>query len=272
MGVLKRFSMRLFAVAACTLSSSAFAQDLNEQLLAAARKGDAAEARALLEKGALVNSKTRYGATPLSYACDRGNVEMVKLLLDRGADVNAKDTFYGATPMDWAAMKNHADVVRLLIQKGGSKETALDIAAGGGHTAVAQVALEAGGFSPEVLSRALAAATRGKHTEIIELLKKAGAVIPAAPEFKVDAATLKSYEGTFRNDQLELVFKVNENKLTVKPSVGQQASLNPTAKHTFTIPESPVLTLIFTLDGEKVTGVTLKQPNGETKLKKVEVQ
>ncbi len=266
MSVLKRF------LVLCLFASPAFAQDLNEQLLAAARKGDTAEARALLEKGAPVNAKTRYGATPLSYACDRGNVEMVKLLLDRGADVKAKDTFYGATPMEWAAMKNHAEVVRLLIQKGASKETALDIAAGGGHTAVAKVALEAGSFSPEALSRSLVAATRGKHTEIIDLLKKAGAVITTAPEFKVDAAVLKSYEGTFRNEQLELIFKVSENKLTVKPSVGQLATLTQTAQHTFTIPESPGLTLLFTLENEKVTGVTLKQPNGETKLKKVEVQ
>ncbi len=266
MSVLKRFSIL------CLLASSALAQDLNEQLLAAARKGDAAEARALLDKGALVNAKTRYGATPLTYACDRGNVEIVKLLLDRGADVNAKDTFYGATAMDWAAMKNHGDVVRLLIQKGGSKETALDIAAGSGNVAVAKVALEAGGFTPEALSKALVAANRGKHTEVIDLLKKAGAVIPTTPEFKVDPAVLKSYEGTFRNEQLELVFKIKENRLTVKPSVGQESVLNATAKDTFAIPESPGVTLLFTLDGEKVTGVTVKQPNGETKLKKTEVQ
>src|SRR5436190_5835815 len=74
----------------------------SEAFADAARKGDAAAVKKLLDDGVDVNTKFRYGATALSYACDRGHVDVVKLLLDRGADVNVKDTFYGATPLSWA--------------------------------------------------------------------------------------------------------------------------------------------------------------------------
>ena len=94
------------------------AQDLSEEFFAAARKGDAAAVKALLDKGVNVNSKTRYGATALSYACDKGHVDVVKLLIERGADVNAADTFYGEVPLGWALSHDHVQVVKLLLDKG----------------------------------------------------------------------------------------------------------------------------------------------------------
>src|SRR2546425_543398 len=68
------------------------ADDINEKLLTAGRKGDAEAVKALLAKGADVNGKTRYGATALSYAADKGHLEVVRILLDHGANVNVKDT------------------------------------------------------------------------------------------------------------------------------------------------------------------------------------
>ena len=59
----------------------------------AVRKGDLALVTSLLDQGADVNAKFRYGATALFKAAERGHVEIVKLLLARGADVTVKDTF-----------------------------------------------------------------------------------------------------------------------------------------------------------------------------------
>src|SRR3954464_2134550 len=70
-----------------------------EQFQDAARKGDAAAVKKLLDEGVDVNTKFRYDATALFYACDHGHVEVVKVLLDRGADMSVKDTFYGFTPL-----------------------------------------------------------------------------------------------------------------------------------------------------------------------------
>ena len=44
-----------------------------------------------------------------------GNVEAMKVLLDHGADVNAKETLRGTTPLMWAADEGHAAAVQLLI-------------------------------------------------------------------------------------------------------------------------------------------------------------
>ena len=53
---------------------------INEELWAAARAGDTAKVTAALDKGADVNAKTRYGATALTFAADKGHLEVVKLL------------------------------------------------------------------------------------------------------------------------------------------------------------------------------------------------
>ena len=71
-----------------------------------------------LDKGADVNAKTRYGATALTFAADKGHIEIVKLLIARGADVNAQDTFYQMRAIDMAMTNNHAAVVTLLLERG----------------------------------------------------------------------------------------------------------------------------------------------------------
>src|SRR6516164_10346526 len=92
------------------------AEDLNEQLLIAARKSDVPAVKMLLEKGADVNAKTSYGVTALSFAADRGSLEVVKILLEHGADVNATDTFYHETILARAASQGHAEIVKLLLE------------------------------------------------------------------------------------------------------------------------------------------------------------
>src|SRR5687767_2928077 len=107
----------LFLAAMPVLAQDA-KQQLNDQLYEAVRQGDVAAVTTLLDKGADVNAKFRYGATALFKAAERGNADIVKLLLARGADATARDTFYGAKAMTWALGDNiNVDLVRALLEK-----------------------------------------------------------------------------------------------------------------------------------------------------------
>jgi ankyrin repeat protein len=50
--------------------------------------------KAAAGESAEVESKDNYGQTPLSYAVERGDEAVVKLLLEKGAEVESKDTEY----------------------------------------------------------------------------------------------------------------------------------------------------------------------------------
>ncbi len=67
----------------------------------AAAMGHLEVARLLLERGADVNAKNKHGFTPLHFAAGIGHTDVAKLLLEHGADVNAKDE-HGRTPADIA--------------------------------------------------------------------------------------------------------------------------------------------------------------------------
>ena len=47
----------------------------------------------------------------------------MKLLLEKGAELESKDDFYGRTPLSWAAGNGHEAVVKLLLEKGAELES-----------------------------------------------------------------------------------------------------------------------------------------------------
>jgi hypothetical protein len=81
---------------------------------AAAAAGQTASARVLIARGAHVDSRTplTFG-TPLTEAAQMNQLDMVRLLLDSGADINARDVL-GRTALDWARENSNADMAQLL--------------------------------------------------------------------------------------------------------------------------------------------------------------
>ncbi len=83
----------------------------------AARTGDYQSVKLLLDRGAGVNARDDGDETPLFEAVRFGRTEVAQLLIERGADLNAKNKFE-ETPLFKAACFGHIDVARLLIAKG----------------------------------------------------------------------------------------------------------------------------------------------------------
>ena len=81
----------------------------------AAFKGNLAMVTLLLKAGAAVNVVDDRGFTPLMMAANsrNKNPEVVRALLDRGADIKAKDEL-GRTPADWARIGAHTEIVGML--------------------------------------------------------------------------------------------------------------------------------------------------------------
>ena len=71
-----------------------------------------------LAAGTDVDMKGNLGETPLFRAFERQNIKMAKLLVDNGADVNAKEGGYGGTPMHLAAAIFDKQFAELLISNG----------------------------------------------------------------------------------------------------------------------------------------------------------
>src|SRR4029434_10125770 len=106
------------SLTAMTLVLAQGSQPANEALWEAARTGDTTRITAALAQGADVNAKSRYDVTPLIFAAGNGRLEAAKLLLSRGADVNAQDTFYRARAADMAVANGYVEVAVFLVQNG----------------------------------------------------------------------------------------------------------------------------------------------------------
>ena len=86
-----------------------------ELLHLAADKGQVEIVQLLLEAGSNVDAPSAEGSvTPLHLAASSGRVDAVRLLLDNGADPNARDTEMQSTPLGWARFWQQDEVVRLL--------------------------------------------------------------------------------------------------------------------------------------------------------------
>lgn len=85
-----------------------------ENLFTAAENGDVEAIKALCARGADVNKGDNYGCTPLYISCtSRGAVESIELLLEHGADINqANNGNY--TPVHVATRDHRIDVVKAL--------------------------------------------------------------------------------------------------------------------------------------------------------------
>jgi len=153
----------------------------------AASGGNVGRVTELLESGADVNVRqAKFQGTPLQYAATWGRTEVVRVLLDHQAKIDAAD-IHGRTPLMWAAMEGKTETVRLLLDRDANVNasakggwTPLHYAADRRHAETAQLLIDRGadaaarnslGKTPRELSRDLklswpASATFGKTENV----------------------------------------------------------------------------------------------------------
>ncbi len=179
--------MRLLACGAASLAGCvllAVASNGPSPLVQAAKSGDAAAVRALLQQGASATASDPDGATALHWIAYHDDLATAKVLLKAGANVNAANDL-GATPL-WVASENGStSMVRLLLDAGANPnlallagETPLMVASRGGYPQVVELLL-AKGADPNARGArgqtALMWAAAQKHPEVTKVLLAHGA-------------------------------------------------------------------------------------------------
>ena len=185
--VLHPLTSVLAVLLVCAGASSSMAAD--PPLIEAARAGDAAAVRALLEQGADADGRAADGATALHWAAYLDDLTTAELLIDAGADVGAANRT-GVTPLSLAAAGAGAGLVARLVEAGADPnerlpggETPLMMAVRTGRVAVMDVLLGRGADVNAAEARrgttALMWAAANEHPDAVRLLVERGADVSA---------------------------------------------------------------------------------------------
>ena len=257
--------MRLIALLTLASALAGVASaDANADLLSAARAGDLAAVKTAIESGAVLETKTPYGQTPLYLAAMNGHEEVVRFLLDKGARTDVSDTFYKAPMLGFVLQRKHWAVAKLSVAKPANPDQTLGEVAGSGRPDLVEAVLTSSKPSQSALDKAYESALEGKQAEVAGLLKKAGAHDPAPP-VSVDAAVLASYVGTYKSEQIPIEIKVSvkEGKL-----YGQAAGQPEFATKTISATRFAFAPAQLELEFDGADGFTLKQGGQSFKFKK----
>ncbi|XP_063991505.1 ankyrin repeat domain-containing protein 17 isoform X6 [Diachasmimorpha longicaudata] len=193
------------------LEAGANVEDHNENghtpLMEAASAGHVPVAKILLENGAGINTHSNeFKESALTLACYKGHLDMVRFLLEAGADQEHKTDEMHTALME-ASMDGHVEVARLLLDSGAqvnmptdSFESPLTLAACGGHVDLAMLLIERGANIEEVNDEGytpLMEAAREGHEEMVALLLSQGANINAQTEETQETALTLACCGGF---------------------------------------------------------------------------
>jgi ankyrin repeat protein len=136
-------------------------------LMTAARVGTLASVKALIARGATIDSQDeKHGQTALMWAAAEGHAPVVEMLVELGADYQAR-LASGMTPLMFAVREGHGDVVRVLLKAGADVNETVPVE-GGRRRAIGGRALPPG-------ATPLLEAVSNAHFELAAQLLDAGA-------------------------------------------------------------------------------------------------
>lgn len=199
-----------------------------ETLFGAVAENDIEEVKRLIAKGADINAKNDSGATPLQWAAaGRGMDTMVKLLIANGADTEAR-TPSGLTPLDLARHREHATGERTtivnMLREHGAKGTLHGAACLGDIDEVKRLLDEGADINAKSESgwTPLHWAVSEGHESVVELLVARGADINA--QFRLGGTPLSFAAIKGQKDMVEFLLAKGADINTGTPLVGAAAN------------------------------------------------
>lgn len=191
------------------------AQDIGEALRESARSGDVERVAQLLDAGTPVDAAGPYGMTALMLAVQQGEEAVVRLLVARGADVNAADRLVGATALQAALEYRRPHLAIYLLQHGATgRADALMWAARHGHQRLAEVALAPPGVPR--LDLELARRVAGDQDAGVQALLARAAPAPRpAPLAQVDSAHLATLAGVYLSQEHQVLVRAQQDRLVM---------------------------------------------------------
>ena len=244
-----------------------------ELLWNAARAGDAAGVERALAAGVPIDAGTRYQQTALMFAAQYGHLDVVELLIAKGANVNQKDSFYGVTPLMAAMQDNHVAVMKLLLEKGSDGANAV-LSAGirAKDAGLVAAALASPTLDLTMLGPAVDAAVKSEDEAIAAMVKEAAAKAPPPPAaFDVPAAVMQTYAGAYRNEDqgISATVAIKDGKAALSINGQPDLILRPTAEGTFVLEVAPNASVSFSGRGGMIESMTFKSPQATASLARV---
>ncbi|VEL09976.1 unnamed protein product [Protopolystoma xenopodis] len=152
----------------------------NTALHYAATSGHLDCVRLLLHYKSPMEVQNETGHTPLMEATSNGYIDVARCLIEHGADINTHSSEFKESALTLASYKGHAEMVKFLLEAGADHEhrtdemhTALMEAAMEGHVEVARLLLSYGAnvnIPQDSFESPLTLAACGGHTELASLL------------------------------------------------------------------------------------------------------
>lgn len=211
--------------------------DQGERLREAARSGDLERVRDLLDGGVAPDAPNPQGATALSYAAEKGRLAVVRLLVERGARVDARDRFFKSSPLDLALDGGHSSVATFLLEKGAEgADAALLTAVESGDVDLARFALATGRVEPLDLLAARRQAEAKGSAPIRDLLAVATAPRRPRSPFTPAPDRLRIYAERYRSGPTEAMVAVAGSGLELAVAGQTQVVLVAVAEDQFEDP------------------------------------
>ncbi len=146
-------------------------------LINAAKESDIEKIKELIKQDIDINTCDSRGYTAMLWAAQKGNIDIVNLLIKNGANIEAKhEASRGYTPLIVAAINNHIEVAKMLIEHGANinsknnnGNTALSVANEKGHTEIVELLEQTNIYTEKAL---LEAAKNGNFKTVKLLINK----------------------------------------------------------------------------------------------------